>query len=118
MIHKIDTPEAFPVCFGIIDIIRVLKTGNIPVTKKTKLSTLGDTNEDVCNIHSITIRHWCHRCQVWICDKCLDSHSTLLGYRCSTSNLESKKEEHLNNNDMLLATFEEGANHMSNEMNT
>ena len=51
---------------------------------------------------------------LWICDKCLDAHSTLLG--CSTASLECKKEEHLQNKDMILANFEEGANNMSKEI--
>ena len=49
-----------------------------------------------------------------ICDKSLDSPSTLHG--CSTANLEGKKEEHLKNENMLLAKFEKGANYVSNEI--
>ena len=112
-IHKIETPEDMPIMYDIIDIIRVFTTMNFS-TEKNKSCTSGATNKDVCNIHYKVISHWCNRCHVWICDKCLDSHSTLLG--CSTANLEGKKEEHLKNKNMLLAKFEKGANYVSNEI--
>ena len=87
---------------------------NFSSTSKTESLASGTTNENVCNIQCLTVSQWCYKCHIWICDKCLNSHSTVNG--CSTANLKSKKEEHLKNKSWIIANFEEGANYLSNEL--
>ncbi|CAL4224964.1 unnamed protein product, partial [Meganyctiphanes norvegica] len=116
--NKVDVPEDLPVSFGLIDVIRAFKTKNISSTKETEPKTAGATNDEVCKLHKKAIGHRCLKCQLWICDDCVDNHSSLIG--CSTissSNaVDSMKEKHTKSVNMLLVSFVIDANYLSSKI--
>ncbi|CAL4215694.1 unnamed protein product, partial [Meganyctiphanes norvegica] len=117
-INKVDVPEDLPVCFGLIDVIRAFKAKHISLTNESEHQTPGATNGEICKLHQKAIGHRCLKCQLWICDDCVDNHSTLLG--CSTissSNaVDSMKEKQTQSVDMLLTSFVIDANYLSSKI--
>ncbi|CAL4236883.1 unnamed protein product [Meganyctiphanes norvegica] len=111
-------PEDLPVCFALIDIIRAFKDRNIASVKETAPIVSGPTTEEVCNIHSKALGHWCWKCQVWLCIECLESHTTMVG--CSTTTsikaLDEMKENQVKNIDELLSIFENDTKFMSSRI--
>ncbi|CAL4122035.1 unnamed protein product [Meganyctiphanes norvegica] len=115
--HKIEVPEDLSVNFGLIDAIREFKTKGHS-TKETESIVSEATINEVCNIHCQAIGHWCCKCQIWLCDDCLETHTALLGCSSTTSEeaIKNMKEKHNKNIDMLLNTFEEDANYVSTKI--
>ncbi|CAL4149345.1 unnamed protein product, partial [Meganyctiphanes norvegica] len=116
--NKVDIPEDLAVCFGLIDVIRAFKTQSIPMPRETESRASGASNGDMCTVHCKAIRHWCLKCQMWICQDCLDSHTTQIGCSTATSDkaMADMKEKHSKNIDMVITLFEENAKYMSSRI--
>ncbi|CAL4127165.1 unnamed protein product, partial [Meganyctiphanes norvegica] len=116
--NKVDVPSDMPVVFGLIDVIRAFKTRNIPMPNETEPSTSGTSNAEVCKVHHKAIGHRCLKCQMWLCQDCLESHSTLIG--CSTissSNaVNGMKEQHKKDINILRTLFEEDESYVSSKI--
>ena len=58
---------------------------------------------------SRSIKHRCLKCQMWICDGCLDTHSKAIG--CSTISsseaMKTLREKHTGDANMLLNIYED-----------
>ncbi|CAL4159222.1 unnamed protein product, partial [Meganyctiphanes norvegica] len=110
--------EDLPVCFGLIDAIRAFKSIKNPLTNEIQSRELGASNDEVCKVHHKAIEHRCLKCQSWICNDCLDSHSTYTGCSMISSSkaVESMKEKHAKDIDMLLNIFEEDTNYLSSKV--
>ncbi|CAL4125591.1 unnamed protein product, partial [Meganyctiphanes norvegica] len=72
--NQAEVPEDFQINFGLIEVVRGFKTISIPLAKETEPSASGATNDEVCKVHKKAIEHRCLKCQMWICQDCLDSH--------------------------------------------
>ncbi|CAL4078929.1 unnamed protein product, partial [Meganyctiphanes norvegica] len=107
--NKVDVPEDLPVCFGLIDVIRAFKTQSISIPRETESRASGASNDESCSVHWKAIRHWCLKCQMWLCQECLESHTTLIGCYTATSAkaMADMKEKHSKNIDMIITLFEE-----------
>ncbi|CAL4086068.1 unnamed protein product, partial [Meganyctiphanes norvegica] len=116
--NKNVVPDDLPISSGLIDVIRHFKSMKNPSTKETDLSTSRATNAETCKDHNKVIDYRCMKCNYWICKDCLDSHTTFKGCSIITSAkaMNSMKEQHLKNVDMLLTIFEEDANHVSTKI--
>ncbi|CAL4102772.1 unnamed protein product [Meganyctiphanes norvegica] len=115
MKHKVDIADDLPVCFGLVDVIRAFRTTNITMTNTTGSKVSGATNEEVCNVHSKAISHWCIKCQMWICKDCLESHTYLIGCSTaiSTKAMEGMKAKTIKDIDTLLNRFEEDTSNVA-----
>ncbi|CAL4151186.1 unnamed protein product, partial [Meganyctiphanes norvegica] len=62
--NNVDAAEDMPVNFGLIDVVRAFKTKSIPLAKETESILPRATDEEVCNFHCKSLRHWCLKCQL------------------------------------------------------
>lgn len=115
--HKsnVSSPDDLPVSFGLIDVIRALKSTKISSTITVDSRASGATNGDVCDIHCKPISHWCNKCILWICKECLETHTELIGCstNISTEVIGSMKERHIKGTDILMTVCDEDVKCMS-----
>ncbi|CAL4169252.1 unnamed protein product [Meganyctiphanes norvegica] len=113
--HKVNFADDLPIHFDLIDVIQVFKAKDASLTTETESRVSDPTQNDVCNVHFKALGHWCFKCQIWLCDDCLDYHPITLGCSTtiSTEAIVSMKEKNITNTDLLLNNFEEDANYLS-----
>ncbi|CAL4149346.1 unnamed protein product, partial [Meganyctiphanes norvegica] len=116
--NKVCTPDDMPVNFGLIDVIRAFQSKSIPLAKESVLGAPGAANDEVCDVHCKAIAHWCFKCQLWICDECLEDHSTLMGCSTDTSTkaLKGMKDKQTKDTNSLLTKFEEDTKYVSTKL--
>ncbi|CAL4096309.1 unnamed protein product [Meganyctiphanes norvegica] len=116
--NKVVTADDLQVNYDLIEVIRGFKTKNDPMPKETESIVSGATNEEVCDIHCKALGLWCLKCQYFICEDCVEFHSSLTG--CSTAiatnMMEDMKCKPLENIDILLSNFEMNAKYASSNI--
>ncbi|CAL4102114.1 unnamed protein product [Meganyctiphanes norvegica] len=116
--NKVDAAEDMPVNFGLIDVVRAFKTKSIPLAKETESRLPRATNDEVCNMHGKSLGHWCRKCQLWLCNECLEHHTSSLG--CSTEVatkiMDEMKEKNSKDTDVLLSIFEDDTKFVSSKI--
>ncbi|CAL4082331.1 unnamed protein product, partial [Meganyctiphanes norvegica] len=101
---------------------KAFKTNSALITVETESKLSASKNDEVCNVHCKETGHWCFKCQIWICDDCLQYHTNKMG--CSTlesavtqnKELESLKDKYINDIDTLLSKCGENANFLSSRL--
>ena len=115
--HKtnVNSPNDFPVVFGLIDVIRALKTKKLVSSIRAHSMESGATNADACNIHYKPISHWCNKCELWICELCTESHSVLMGCSTVTSTeaIGTLKHKHIAGINTLMTVCEEDVKYLT-----
>ncbi|CAL4139559.1 unnamed protein product [Meganyctiphanes norvegica] len=112
--NKVVAVEDMPVNFGLVDVIRAFKTKSIPLAKETESRLPTATNDEVCNMHCKSLSHWCLKCQLWLCNECLENHTSFLG--CSTQTIDVMKDKTNKDTDVLLTIFEDDAKSVSSKI--
>ncbi|CAL4151188.1 unnamed protein product [Meganyctiphanes norvegica] len=112
--NKVAAAEEMPVSFGLLDVIRAFKTKSIPLAKETESILPRATDEEVCNFHCKSLGHWCLKCQLWLCNECLENHTSLVG--CSTKTVDDVKKKNIKDTDVLLSSFEDDTKFVSSKI--
>ncbi|CAL4187116.1 unnamed protein product [Meganyctiphanes norvegica] len=112
---KVEVPGDMPVSYGLIDVIRAFSTQSIPMSRETESRASGSAIDEMCTVHSKALTHWCFKCQIWICQECLESHTTIIDCSTTTSDkaMEDMKETNSKNIGMVISLFEENTKYMS-----
>ncbi|CAL4240675.1 unnamed protein product [Meganyctiphanes norvegica] len=116
--NKLETADDLLINFGLVDVVRAFKTKNPALTKEIGPNISGATNDEVCKVHKKAIRHRCLKCPMWICDDCIDSHSTLMGCSVirSSKAVNIMKDEHTQNVNMLVTMFNDDVSFISSKI--
>lgn len=111
-VTKINVPDDLPVNFGLIDVIRAFKTNNLSVVKETGERLYGATNYEICKVHHKAIEYRCLGCEMWICDDCQESHTTLIGCRIVSSSIavDTMKKKQNQDANAVLTIFNSAVN--------
>ncbi|CAL4126156.1 unnamed protein product, partial [Meganyctiphanes norvegica] len=116
--NKVDSANDLQINFDLIGVIRAFKTITIPLKNESETSRSGATNAEVCDFHCKALSHWCFKCQIWICQECLGTHTTSTD--CYTANstkaMESMKEKQFTNIDRLLNIFDNDTKFVSTKI--
>ncbi|CAL4076527.1 unnamed protein product, partial [Meganyctiphanes norvegica] len=116
--NKADTANDLQTNFDLLDVIRHFKTTNIPLDSENESIVAGATNEELCIIHCKSLGHWCLKCQCFICDDCLEYHTT--STKCSVINankaIEKIKKKPLKIIDNVLYCFEKDAQYVPSKI--
>ncbi|CAL4065866.1 unnamed protein product [Meganyctiphanes norvegica] len=116
--NKAETADDLQINFDLIDAMRAFKSKSIHLAKETESQVSGASNEELCNIHSKSLGHWCLKCLFFICDDCLEYHSSLTDCATiiATKAMKGIKEKPLKNIDMLLKAFEKETKYVSSKI--
>ncbi|CAL4119893.1 unnamed protein product, partial [Meganyctiphanes norvegica] len=93
--YQVSSIDDLPVNFGMIKMIRALK--GVTILNEPVGASAIPPEKNLCSIHGFLIVKRCQKCQVWICEHCIELHRQESG--CSVSSVEDAlkdiKENHI-----------------------